>query len=452
MFELDREISRWSNTVRTGGKVREDDLIELEAHLSEEIANLQQSGLSDEESFFVAIMRIGNTGELEEEFSKNYRKQLWKQLWKQLVLEPEAIGSRKKVVRDILLLILLSFLPGIVAKIPALWGYPLGQGYEHIYARNASLFVFPFLAIYLFIKKGVRSIQLISYLAVLLVLVVWVNVIPVLAGAPLDTLTAVHLPILTWLLLVVVYSSKHWRSVDNCMNFIRFTGETFIYSVLILCGGMVLVFLSRTIFLAININIDTFLQNYVFLFGSLGTPVVGAYLVLLKRNIVENIAPVLAKVFSPLFLSMLIAFLLVMLVKNRSPYMERDYLIAFDVLLALVLGMVLFILSSRDAEKERSVFDFVNTGLIVATILVDVIALSAVVHRISSFGVSPNKIAALGENILLLSNLGVTAFLYFRYLVKGTGFRKLIVWQAAFFPVIVLWAAVVVIFFPLIFR
>ena len=44
--------------------------------------------------------------------------------------------------------------------------------------------------------------------------------------------------------------------------------------------------------------------------------------------------------------------------------------------------------------------------LVISALLVDAVALAAILARISDFGFTPNRVAALGENLILLVNLG----------------------------------------------
>ena len=81
-------------------------------------------------------------------------------------------------------------------------------------------------------------------------------------------------------------------------------------------------------------------------------------------------------------------------------------------------------------------------------LLVDAVALWAIAGRISDYGFSPNKVAALGENIILLANLGWSAVLYARFLTGRAPFAKLERWQTAYVPVYALWAWTVVLVFP----
>ncbi len=59
--------------------------------------------------------------------------------------------------------------------------------------------------------------------------------------------------------------------------------------------------------------------------------------------------------------------------------------------------------------------------------------------------------AALGENLILLVNLGWSAVLYARFLAGRVAFVQLERWQTAYLPVYALWAWVVVVLFPPVF-
>ena len=61
---------------------------------------------------------------------------------------------------------------------------------------------------------------------------------------------------------------------------------------------------------------------------------------------------------------------------------------------------------------------------------------------------SPNKVAALGENLLLLVNLAWSAWLYARFLQGRGSFAALERWQTTYLPVYAVWAGLVVAVFP----
>jgi hypothetical protein len=149
---------------------------------------------------------------------------------------------------------------------------------------------------------------------------------------------------------------------------------------------------------------------------------------------------------------MLVTFLGTLLWTGRGVGIEREVLIGFDLLLALVLGLLLYSISARDPKEPPGAFDVVQVVLVVGALLADAVALWAIAARISEFGLSPNRVAALGENMILLVNLAWSAVLYIGFLRRRRSFSDLERWQTDYLPVYLVWASVVVIVFPALFR
>jgi hypothetical protein len=168
--------------------------------------------------------------------------------------------------------------------------------------------------------------------------------------------------------------------------------------------------------------------------------------------VIENMAPVLTLLFTPLFTILLLFFVGTMIWTGNAIDVEREVLIGFDLLLVLVLALLLYSISARDPQAPPGLFDRLQLVLVLCALLVDVLALWAIAARIVEFGFSPNKVAALGENLILLVNLGWSAVLYTRFLAKRTSFAPLERWQTGYIPVYAIWAWVVVVLFPVVFK
>jgi hypothetical protein len=236
------------------------------------------------------------------------------------------------------------------------------------------------------------------------------------------------------------------------MNYVRFSGEWFIYYALIALGGGVLMMFTMFIFGAIGLDAEWLLQSWILPCGVMGAVIIAGWLVEAKQSVVENMAPVLTMLFTPLFTLMLLAFLVTMVWTGSGIDVEREVLIGFDLLLVLVVGLLLYAISARDPQAEPGFFDALQLVLVVCALLVDAMALWAILSRISAFGFSPNRVAALGENLILVVNLGWSAVLYARFLRRRAGFAPLERWQTAYLPVYAVWAWIVVVIFPLVFR
>jgi hypothetical protein len=133
---------------------------------------------------------------------------------------------------------------------------------------------------------------------------------------------------------------------------------------------------------------------------------------------------------------------------GRGIDISRNVLIAFDLLLVMVLGLLLYSVSARDPQSPPGTFDVVQVVLVISALLADAVALWAIGARISEFGFSPNRVAALGVNLILLVNLAWSAVLYIRFLRGRGSFAALERWQTNYLPVYAVWAAIVVIVFP----
>ena len=279
------------------------------------------------------------------------------------------------------------------------------------------------------------------------------NVYPFAPDGYTQTLTALHLPIALWVAVVgVAYAGSRWRAAAGRMDLIRFSGEFFIYYVLIALGGGVLMGLTAMIFRAIGVDIEPVFESWILPCGAVGAVVIASWLVEAKQSVVENMAPVLTRLFSPLFAAVLVMFVGTVLWTGRGVGIERDVLIAFDLLLVVVLALVLYSISARDPESPPGVFDVLQVVLVVSALAADAVALWAIAARITEFGLTPNRVATLGMNVILLVNLTWSAVLYIRLLRRRGSFTALERWQTGYVPVYAAWAAFVVIVFPPVFA
>jgi hypothetical protein len=232
------------------------------------------------------------------------------------------------------------------------------------------------------------------------------------------------------------------------MDFVRFSGELAIYYVLIALGGGVVTGFTVMLFSAIDMNPAWFVGGWLIPCGAAGAVIIGSWLVEAKQSVIENMAPVLTRLFTPLFTVLLLAFLATMAWSGSPINVKREVLIGFDLLLAVVVGLVLYAASARDPQAPPGFFDGLQLLLVVSALVVDGVALAAIAARISEFGFTPNRVAALGENLILLVNLTWSAWLYARFLRRRGSFSSLERWQVAYLPVYSVWAAIVVVLFP----
>ena len=211
-------------------------------------------------------------------------------------------------------------------------------------------------------------------------------------------LAALHAPVVLWLLVGVAYVGGRWRSDRRRMDFVRFTGELAIYFTLLALGGGVLIGLTLATLRIIGVDFEPVLEDWILPFAVPGALVVAAWLVEAKQHVVENIAPVLTRVFTPLTVVMLLVLLPVLATAGGFVDIDRNLLILMDAILVLVLCLLLYSISARDSLAPPGLFDALQLVLVVAALAVDAVMLTAMLTRIAEFGYSPNKIAALGLN------------------------------------------------------
>lgn len=452
----EEQIAQWRAYLRRRQAVHGPDVEELEEHLRDQLAALTEAGLTGDEAFLVAVKRMGSLDALSREFARAHSERLWKQL----VVAPDADTPAKTSRTEIFLVLILAVAAGLAVKIPALFDFPLSPDEEvpSFYFRNASLFVLPLLTIYFLWKRG-SGVATGLWLALpFAVAALFANVYPFHnparlgnfpEGSDTQVLTALHMPIALWLMAVgVAYVGGRWFLSGRRMDFVRFSGELFIYYVLIALGGGVVTAFTFMMFSAIDMNPAWFVGGWLIPCGAAGAVIIGSWLVEAKQSVIENMAPVLTRLFTPLFTILLLAFLVTMVWTGSPINVRREVLIGFDLLLAVVVGLVLYAASARDPEAPPDFFDGLQLLLVVSALVVDGVALAAIAARISEFGFTPNRVAALGENLILLVNLAWTAWLYARFIRHRGSFAALERWQIAYLPAYAIWAALVVVVFP----
>ena len=446
-MSYEQQIDLWRSYLHRRQAIHATDLVELEDHLREQIAILVDAGLAADEAFLVAVKRIGNLDALAREFAQEHSERLWKQL----VVVPPSGDPRNRIHQDAFVAFALAVAAAVAVKLPALFGIQLGEDVP-FYTRNAAFFVLPFVTGYFAWKRRLEG-RTLGWLAVAFVAAgVFANVYPFTPHAYTEKLSALHLPIALWLAVGIAYAGGRWKQVAGRMDFIRFSGELLIYYVLIALGGGVLAAFMAMIFRAIGIDVEPVFESWLLPCGAVGAVVVASWLVEAKQSVIENMAPVLTRLFTPLFAAVLVTFLAIVLWTGRGVDIERNALIAFDVLLVLVLGLLLYSVSARDPRAPPGTFDVVQVILVVCALLADAVALCAIAARIGEFGFSPNRVAALGENAILLVNLAWSAVLYVRFLGGQASFARLERWQTDYVPVYAVWAAIVVVVFPPLFA
>jgi hypothetical protein len=441
MSDVESQIAEWRAYVDKAPAVDDRDVDELEGHLRDQIAELEVAGLTADEAFLVAVKRMGDLDTLSREFAREHSGRLWKQL----VLRSEDEPTRQSNGGvDALFFAVAAAVAILVARLAA--QFPEEE--PGWLLRNAGLFVLPFVAGYFARRRkfDTRGWVLTAVPFGLAALVV--NLYPFDEGPSTKLLVALHLPVVLWFAIAYPYMDGMLRSHERRMDFIRFTGEWVIYYALIALGGGVLLTLTGLILEPIGADLPQRVIEWVLPSGAAGAVIVAAWLVESKQRVVENMAPVLTMLFTPLFAVMLTVAAVTYLVSGVAGEFDRERLGVFDALLLVVLGLVLYAMSAREPSQPPGLMDRVQLLAIASALVLDVVVLGAMVARVGDLGFTPNRAAALGLNLVLLVNLAGTAWLSLRFLRGRTAFHRLERWQTSYVPIFAVWAVIVVVVLP----
>jgi hypothetical protein len=441
---VEPQIAEWRAYVANAAGVNGRDVDELEDHLRHQIAELNAVGLAPDEAFLVAVKRMGDLDALSREFAREHSGRLWKQL----ILSGEDEPARAS--GGWLTTLAFAVAAAVVVQVARLAaGFPDEE--PTWLARNAGLLVLPFLAAYFARRRQLDTRQWALTAAPFVLAALVVNLYPWDADSATETLVVLHLPVVLWFAVAYPYMEGTLRAHERRMDFVRFTGEWFIYYVLIALGGGVLMGLTAAILDPTGVDVER-IAEWVLPSGAAGAVIVAAWLVEWKQRVVENMAPVLTMLFTPLFAVMLAGTAVVYAATGLGEAFDRELLGTFDALLVVVLGLVLYGMSARDPSTSPDWMDRIQLVAVVSALVLDLMVLGAMIARIDELGFTPNRTAALGLNLVLLVNLAGAALLSARFLTRRSTLHRLERWQTTYLPVFALWAAAVVIVLPPLFA
>jgi hypothetical protein len=440
MESVERQIAEWRAYVARVPSVNGHDVDELEDHLRHQIAELSAAGLAEDEAFLVAVKRMGELDALSREFAREHSGRLWKQL----VLAGDDGPAR--VASGWVEAFVFAAAAAVAIQIARLAAdFPDEE--PSWFARNLSLFVLPFLAAYFAHRRQLDVRGWTSTAAPFVVAAVVINAYPWAADSDTEVIAALTLPVVLWFVVAYPYMGGTIRSHERRMDFVRFTGEWFIYYVLIALGGGVLMGLTAAIFEPAGVDVER-IAEWVLPSGAAGAVIVSAWLVESKQRVVENMAPVLTMLFTPLFAVMLAGAAVVYAATGLDGAFDRDLVSVIDALLVVVLALVLYGMSAREPSAGPNWMDGIQLVAVVSALVLDLMVLGAMIARIGDLGFTPNRTAVLGLNLVLLVNLAGAAWLSARFLRRRSTFLQLERWQTTYLPVFAVWAAGVVVFLP----
>lgn len=349
--------------------------------------------------------------------------------------------------RELLFVIIAAVLAGLIAKLPALFGIDE----EFFYSRNVGFIVFPVLSAYFAWKNKLSEGKIAFIAGTILIGVIFINFFPDLKKSDTLILSCIHLLLFLWAILGFSFVGEPRNNMENRLGYLRYNGDLIVMTTLILIAGAIMTALTINLFSLIGIQIEKFYFDYVGIFGLAAAPIAGTYLTQTNPQLVGKVSPVIAQIFSPLVLVMLVIYLTAIIYSGKDPYNDREFLLIFNALLIGVMAIIFFSVAETSKTPKSQAEIWVVFLLSVVTIIVNGIALSAILFRISEWGITPNRAAVLGGNVLILINLVLITVQLYRVILKKAIIGEVGKTMAWFLPVYVLWTIIVTFIFPFIF-
>lgn len=340
-----------------------------------------------------------------------------------------------------------SLLAGLLAQLPKL----LALAPESFYAHNVGFIVFPILIAYFAWKNTLRRQTIVWLSGGLLLATVFINTLP--KGTPGDTLilSCIHLPLWLWSLLGFTFGGGKVGKGANWMGFLRYNGDLVVITALLLLAGGITTGLTLGLFELIGWHIKEFYFNYIVICGLAAVPIVGTFLTQTQPTLVGKVSPMIAKLFSPVALVMLVVYLGAIAFSGKSLYHDREFLMLFNALLLGVMALIFFSVAETVSSSQHRTQVLVLFLLSAVTLVVNGIALSAVLFRIAEWGLTPNRAAVLGANVLMLIHLLYVGLKLFGVLTRKNELSLVGQSLVVFLPVYSVWSGIVTFLFPLIF-
>jgi hypothetical protein len=353
-------------------------------------------------------------------------------------------GSKTELV----IVIVFALLAGLIASIPNITGIDN----EKFLFRNISFIVFPLLSTYFIWKQKLAFKQYLFPLLAFIVAAVYINLLPTNKESSSIMLAFIHLPIFLWTMFGYSFLGEHIKSSQSRIGFLRYNGDLVVMSGILLLSTVLFSAITVNLFDLIGINIETFYFQNIMIWGIAAIPIVATYLIQTNAQLINKVSPIIAKIFTPLVFINLFIYLSAMVYTKKYPYQDRNVLLLFNVLLMGVMALILFSIAEAGKATKNKFSLIVLFGLSALTLIVNAIALSAIVYRINEFGFSANRIAVLGGNLLIFINLALVSYKLFLTSFKNGSIEEIEESIAGYLPVYALWAGLITFLIPLLFQ
>ena len=349
---------------------------------------------------------------------------------------------------EIIFIVVAAFIGGLIAKMPSFFGIE----YDVYMSKNIGFVVFPILTAYFIWKQQLSMTKLILPLILFLGSAIFINSLPYNEKSATFILSTIHLPIFLWAILGYAFIGGDLNNNQKKIAFLKFNGNFIVMTGLIFISGMFFTGITLALFELLKMDIQTFYFEQIAVWGLAAMPMLSTFLIQNNPDLVNKISPTIAKIFTPIVFVTLLVFLFALMYTGKDIYNDRNFLLVFNAVLIGVMAIILFSLTEA-TNNTRSKFNLIILfGLALLAIIANAIALSAILFRLSEFGLSPNRIAVLGANLLVFIHLLLVSYGLFKNLKGKASIQNVEGDIALFIPVYAVWAALVTFIMPFIFK
>ncbi len=349
--------------------------------------------------------------------------------------------------KELIFVLALCILAALIAKVPEI--FPIEP--EFFYTRNLAFVVLPLLTIYFAWKQQLQTKMAIVVSTGILASALYINLLPNNSNSDTLLLACIHLPIFLWAVLGFTFVGDKLNDHQRRQDFLRYNGDLVVMTTILLIAGGLLTAITLGLFQLIDLQIEEFYSQYIVISGLAASPIAGTYLVQTNPQLVNKVSPVIARVFTPLVLVTLVTYLIAVIYTGKDPYNDREFLLLFNLLLVGVMAIILFSIAETGKNTGRTGI-LLLSGLSIVTIIINGIALSAILFRITEWGITPNRLAVLGANLLMLINLLLITYRLIRTIKDEHEKEKIEKCITSFLPIYVAWTMLVIFAFPLLFN
>jgi hypothetical protein len=349
---------------------------------------------------------------------------------------------------ELVIVIVFALLAGLIASIPNITGIDN----EKFLFRNISFIVFPLLSAYFIWKQKLAFKQYLLPLLAFIVAAVYINLLPTNKESSSIMLAFIHMPIFLWTIFGYSFLGVNIKSSQSRIGFLRYNGDLVVMSGILLLSTVLFSAITVNLFDLIGINIEIFYFQNIMIWGIAAIPIVATYLIQTNAQLINKVSPIIAKIFTPLVFINLFIYLSAMVYTKKYPYQDRNVLLLFNVLLMGVMALILFSIAEAGKATKNKFSLIVLFGLSALTLIVNAIALSAIVYRINEFGFSANRIAVLGGNLLIFINLVLVSYKLFLTSFKNGTIEEIEESIAGYLPVYAIWTGLITFLVPLLFQ